>query len=323
MVFQKPFAIGDREVLLGSSVGGALYPVDTEDPAELMQRASTAVELARSAGSHQFRFQGQEVLSSVADELSLEEHLRVALEKDQFDVLFRPVFDLTTRAVVGAEARLVWIHPERGTVPGSVFLPVADRLGVAPSITGWTIREVIRRTAGWKPVAPGVRVLVSISGMEIRRRSLVPQLLEIFDETDSDPRHLEFGLDEDVLVSQPPMTTHLNLQRLRRMGVHLTLTRFGFEYASMVTLKRTPLHRIQIDPSLIARAGYENEAQAIIKATIDLARSCGIQVAADGINDESQWRWLRYHGCEIGQGDFLGVVQSGQELFKKLVEQRL
>jgi EAL domain-containing protein (putative c-di-GMP-specific phosphodiesterase class I) len=103
--------------------------------------------------------------------------------------------------------------------------------------------------------------------------------------------------------------------------VGLTLDRFGFAYASMMTLKNTPLHRIKIDESLIAVITHDREAQTIVKTTVDLARSYGLQVAADGIETEDQSRWLRYHGCELGRGEYLAGRLAAQELFERLVEQ--
>ena len=190
-------------------------------------------------------------------------------------------------------------------------------------IMDWTIREAIKRGVTLQPIAPGIRVAVPLAGSQIRRKNLVPHLLEILKDTGFEARHLVLELSEDVLVTQPPMTTHLNLQRLRQLGVRLTLDKFGFAYASMMTLKKTPLHGIKIDGSLVAIVTYEKEAQAIVKSTIDLARSCGLEIAADGVDNEAQWRWLRYHGCEIGQGRFLADFMTGQEVFEKLVDQCL
>jgi len=322
-VFQTPFNVGNHKIPLTASVGAALYPVDGDDPCRLQGQAKEAAKQAREAGINQLRFFSEKVDSAISDERILGEDLERAITEEQLDILFQPVFDLTTRTIIGAEAQLLWRHPERGIVPASTFLPVAERYGTSTSITEWTIRETLRRTAGWQPVTPGIRVSVPISGPEIRRRTIVPHLIQILEDTGVEARHLELGIGEDLLVSQPPMTTQLNLQRLRQLGVFLTLEKFGFEFASMMAFKKMPIHRIKIDGTVIAAVSYEKEAQAIVKATIDLARSCGLEVSADGIEDESQWRWLRYHGCEIGQGRFLADYLTGQEFFERLVDQRI
>lgn len=322
-IFQAPVKIGNREIPLTASVGAALYPVDGDDPNRLRGHAEEAAKIAKGVGSNRLRFFSENVDSAISDEQTLGEDLERAITENQFDIMFQPVFDLTSRAIVGAEARLLWRHPKRGIVPASKFFPVAERRGTSASITDWTIRETLRRTAGWQPIAPGFRVSVPIPGPEIRRRTIVPHLLQIFEETGFEARLLGLCIEEDLLVSQPPMATQLNLQRLRQMGMFLTLERFGFEFASMMAFRKMPIHRIKIDGSLVAVVSFEKEAQAIVKATIDLARSCGLQISADGIEDEAQWRWLRFHGCEIGQGRFLADLLTGQEVFENLVDQRL
>ena len=320
-IFRDPFVIGSDEIAVTASVGIALYPIDAEDPARLLWQAEEATGRAKAAGRNQFCFYSENVESAITEERNLGEDLDGAITGDQLEILFQPVFDLSSRAIVGAEARVQWRHPDRGVIPASVFLPVAEHHGVLTSITDWTIREALERGVAWQAVAPGIRVAVPLAGAEIRRRSLVTHLLEILEDTGFDARHLELELSEDVLATQPPMTAHLNLQRLRQLGVCLTLDNFGFAYASMMTLKKTPVHRIKIDGSVIAVVTYEKEAQAIVKATIDLARSFGLEVAADGIENESQWRWLRFHGCELGQGAFLEGFLPGPQLFEKLVDQ--
>ena len=320
-IFRDPFVIGSHEIAVTASVGIALYPIDAEDPTRLLWQAEEATGRAKAGGRNQFCFYSENIDSAITEEQNLGEDLNGAITENQLEILFQPVFDLSSRAIVGAEARLQWRHPDRGVIPASVFLPVAERRGMLTSITDWTIREALERGVAWQAVAPGIRVAIPLAGSEIRRRSLVPHLLEILEDTGFEARHLELELSEDVLAMQPPMTTHLNLQRLRQLGTCLTLDNFGLAYASMMTLKKTPVHRIKIDGSLIAAVTYEKEAQAIVKATIDLARGCGLEVAADGIHNESQWRWLRFQGCELGQGAFLGGFMPGPQLFERLVDQ--
>ena len=321
-IIRDPFIIGSHEITATASVGAALYPVDGEGPVHLLRQAEAATEQARAAGRDQLLFCSEKVESAIADERDLGDDLESAVAGNQLEVLFQPVFDLSSRVIVGAEACLQWHHPERGLIPASVLQPVAERHGKLPAITDWTIRRALTQSAALQPVKPSIRVSVPLNGSEIRRRNLVPHLLKILEDTGMEPRHLDLELNEDVLVIQPPLTTHLNLQRLRQLGVSLTLDKFGFAHASMMTLKKTPIHRIKIDRSLVAVVAYEKEAQAIVKTTIDLARNCGLEIAADGVDNEAQWRWLRYHGCEIGQGAFLGGFLPGRELFERLVDQQ-
>ena len=322
-VFRDPFIIAGREIPATASVGVALFPVDGKDPVQLLEQARQAIDQAGASARDKIRYCSEKVDSAIIDERNLGDDLEAALLEDQFEVLFQPVFDLSPRTIVGAEARLQWHHPKRGPIPASVIFPVAERQGILPSITDWTLRKALSRCVALQPVAPGIRISVRLAGAEIRRRSLVPHLLKIFEDSGCEGRHLALELSEDVLVTQPPMTTQLNLQRLRQLGVSLTLDNFGSAYASMMTLKKTPVHRIKIDGSLVSLVTHEKEAQAIVKATIDLARSCGLEIGARGVDNHAQWQWLRYHGCEIGQGEFLAGLLSGQELFERLVDQHI
>ncbi|TFG38621.1 MAG: EAL domain-containing protein [Candidatus Aminicenantes bacterium] len=321
--FRDPFVIGNREIAVTASIGAALFPVDGERPVELLRQSEVAGEKAKAAGRDQLHFCSEKVDSAIAEERNLGDDIDGALANKQFEVVFQPVFDLSSKIIMGAEARLQWHHPGRGLIPASVLLPVAERHGKLPLIMDWTLRQALTRGASLQRLKPGIRMSVQLPGSEIRRRSLVPHLLEILGDTAMEPRHLDLELSEEVLVTQPPMSTHLNLQRLSQLGVSLTLDNFGSAYASMMALKKTPVRRIKVDGSLVAAVHYEKEAQAIVKTTIDLARNCGLEFAADGVNNQAQWRWLRYHGCEIGQGEFLSGFLSGQALFERLVDQHL
>ncbi len=220
------------------------------------------------------------------------------------------------------EARVQWNHPEKGLIPAETFLPVAERHGMSRSITEWTFHKALNQGVTLQTVSPNICMSVPLAGPEIRRRGLVPKLLEILKASGFDASRLFLELSEDVLVTQPPLTTHLNLQRLSQLGVGLTLARYGFSHASMMLFKKTPVQRIKVDRSLISAVAHEKEAQAIVKATIDLARSGGLEMAAEGIENASQWRWLRFHGCELGQGDLLAEFMTGRQVFDMLVDRR-
>ena len=320
-IFDRPFVIGGIEVTVTASVGAALFPVDGQDPRRLLDHAEKQSSSDTAGSSLQIDFFSEQVESAISEENSLRADLDKAVVENQLVIQYQPVFDLSSRKIVSAEAQLLWRHPERGLIPPQVFAPIAERHGVSVSITDWAIREALTRAASWFSVAPGIRISVPLTGSEIQRRTLVPHIIELLNDTGIESHTLELELREDQLVTRPAMTTHLNLQRLSQLGVNLTLEDFGFEFASLMTLKKTPVHKIKLDSSLVALVAHEKEAQAIVKTTIDLARNWGLGVAADGVDDEAQWRWLRYHGCEIGQGDFLAGFLSGQELFEKLVEQ--
>ena len=320
-VFHEPFIIEGREISVSASVGAAFFPFDGEGAVGLLTKAEQAIERETGAFARHFRFYSEDAELAVAEERNLAEDLDRAVSEDQFEILLQPMYDLSKRVVLGAVTHLQWNHPERGTTPASVFLPIAERNGMMASITGWVIREALKLSGAWQSVAPGIRIATPLTGSELRRRNLAPQVVNIIEGNGFDARHLELEFGEDVLVTQPPHATYFNIRQMRRLGVSLTLAKFGSAYASMLTLRNTPVNRIKIDESLVAAITNDREAQAIVTTTIDLARSYGLQVAADGIETEDQWRWLRYHGCELGQGGFLSGRLPAQKVFELLVEQ--
>jgi diguanylate cyclase (GGDEF)-like protein/PAS domain S-box-containing protein len=312
-IFSDPFVVEGQEIKVTTSVGVAVYPVDGDQPEDLVSRADEALNRAKAAGRNQYKFHGDMAEGLIDSERSLEQDLGAAMERDQLEVWYQPIFSLSRHEITGAEALLRWRHPERGVIPASRFIPVADRSGLLAQITDWVLREALERAGEWQAGLPGIRVSVNIAGSELRRRDLVPTFIHMLDSSSLEARHLEIEIREDLLIRQLPMNSMLNLQRLRQLGVCLTLDNFGFAYASMMSLKKLPLSRIKIDRSLVAAISHDAQVEAIVKATIDLTRSCGYEVVADGIESEAQLQWLRLHGCDQGQGNHLGAPRQAED----------
>ena len=315
------FIIDATELSISPFIGVALFPIDTAIPTRLLEYAEGAAQQAAVIGGDRCVFHSQDMEAAAAFERRAGDDLTGAVEGGQLEILYRPVHDLTTQAIVSAEIQPIWRHPVRGAIPDSVFLPIADRRGELPTITDWMMTEALARAASWQPVSAGARAAVRLASSELRNPSLVPRLLGIVEKMGLRPGLIEIELCEADLAARPTRTAQLNTQRLRQVGVRLTLGSFGATYASMISLRKWPIHRVKIDRTLVAAAAFEPEANAIVRATIDLARGCGVEVAADGIETEAQWRWLRYHGCEFGQGEFFGPPLTATKLFDTMVGQ--
>ena len=312
-IFGDPYVIENLEIKISASVGVAVYPVDGDRPEELVTRAEEAVNRAKAAGRNQYSFHGDMNQAFVDSERSLEQDLRQAVRKDQFEVWYQPIFNLSRHEIIGAEALLRWRHPERGIVPASRIIPLADRCGILAPITDWVLRKALEDSGEWQAALPGIRVSVNLAGSELRRRDLVPTVIRVLGDSSLESRHLELEIREDLLIRQLPMSSNLNLQRLRQLGVCLTLDNFGFAYASMRALTKLSLSRLKIDRSLVAKISDDSQAQAIVKATIDLTRSCGYELVANGIETKEQLQWLRLHGCDHGQGSFFGAPRRAED----------
>jgi len=316
-IFSDPFVIEGIEIKVTASVGVAVYPLDGEHPEPLVRKAEEAVNRAKAAGRNQHQFSGGNVEGLIASQKSLERDLRLAMERDQLEVQYQPIFDLGSREITGAEALLRWRHPGAGMLPAAKFIPLADRCGLLTPITDWVLRQALESAGTWQATTPGLRVSVNIAGSQLRRRDLVPAVIHALRDTSLDARHLELEIREDLLIRQPPINANLNMQRLRQLGICLTLDNYGFAYASMMSLKKLPLSRLKIDRSLVSGVTRDQGIQAIVKATIDLAQSSGLEVVANGIETEEQLRWLRFHGCDHGQGNHLGPPLPGTDFLNR------
>lgn len=301
-VFSDPFSFESIAINITASVGVAIYPLDGEHPEPLLSKAEEALNRAKEAGRNQYQLSGGDLDQLVASDISLEEDLRQAMDRDQLKVLCHPIFDLASREITGAETLLQWRHPERGVLPAPHFHKLAERAGMLSPIIDWLILRALSCAADWQSTIPGLRVSVNIPGSQLRRRDLVPTVIHALRNASLEARHLDLEIREDLLIRQPPVNARLNMQRLRQLGVSLTLDHFGFAYASMMSLKKLPVSRIKIDSSMVAVVIHDPEIQAIVKATLDLARRSRLEVIADGIETEEQLRWLRFHGCHHGQG---------------------
>jgi EAL domain-containing protein (putative c-di-GMP-specific phosphodiesterase class I) len=235
------------------------------------------------------------------------------MDRNQFEVWYQPIFNLGRHEIIGAEALLRWRHPERGVIPASRIIPLADRCGVLAHITDWVFEEALMHSGEWQGVLPGVRVSVNLAESDLRRRDLVPTVIRVLGDSALESRHLELEIREDLVIRQLPMTSNFNLQRLRQLGVCLTLDNFGFAYASMKALTKLPLSRLKIDRLLVSEITDDPQTQAIVKATIDLSQSCGYEIVANGIETREQLQWLRLHGCDHGQGSFLGAPRRAED----------
>lgn len=316
------FVIEGNGLSIVPSVGVALFPIDTAIPNRLLEYAEQAAQEAAVIGRDRCVFYSEDMEAAAAYDRNIGDDLTAAVADGQLEILYRPVHDLSTQTIVSAGLQLIWRHPERGAIPESVFLPVADRRGELPAITDWMMTEALARAASWQKVCAGARAAVRLPSSELRDPGLGPRLLSIVERTGLHPQLIEIELGEADLAVRPTRAAQLNTQKLRQLGVRLTLGNFGAAYASMVSLRTWPIDRVTIDRSLVAAAAFEPEASAIVKATIDLAQGCGVEVAADGVETEAQWRWLRYHGCEFGRGEYYGPPLTATELFEKMVGQR-
>jgi len=305
-VFNRPFLIGGTEVTTTASVGITVFPLDEQDPDEIIRSADDSMYRAKAAGRNRVDASSDLGSSSTRSWRRREGELHRALERSEFEIYFQPIFDLRDGRVTGAEALIRWNHPEQGLIPASRFIRAAERIGLMAQIVDLSLRKACSTAAGWLSSDPKLRVSVNLSDSDLQRRDLVSAVSVVLDTTSLAPDRLELEVAEKSTVERLQTRTGITLRGLRDLGVSISLDHFGVEYGSMLTMRALPVRTIKIDRSLIHGLPDDRRSAEIVKATVDVSDRFNISVVAVGVETKAQLRWLRDAGCTQAQGNLLG-----------------
>jgi diguanylate cyclase (GGDEF)-like protein/PAS domain S-box-containing protein len=302
---REPIIVDGHALHCSCSIGISLFPEHAATPEALISNADAAMYAVREAGGNNFRFFSPEMNSHAAAQLTLENHLRSALEEGQFSLAWQPQVDLVSGRLTGIEALLRWKHPTLGQIVPSDFIPVAESSGLILSIGEWVLRTACQKLQVWRlrglPVAP---VAVNVSALQFLDDRFVSLVREVLAETGLPPEFLELELTESVLLSTADVMAS-TLDDLRAIGVSIAIDDFGTGYSSLSYLRRLRAHKIKIDRSFISDFASGNGDAAIAIAIIRMAKTLNLQVLAEGVETEAQAHFLREHGCDQIQGYFI------------------
>ena len=297
-----PYHIDQHELQLTASIGIVTYPDDGTDSETLMKNADFAMYHAKDAGRNNYQFFKPDMNVRAVERQSLENGLHHALDLQEFELHYQPKMNLETGEMMGVEALIRWRHPQRGLVPPSQFIPIAEECGLIVPIGRWVLREACRQAQAWQDagLAP-LRIAVNISAVELRAKDFVAGVLAILAETGLDPSYLELELTETFLM-QDSKSTGAVLQGLKDMGVQLALDDFGTGYSSLSYLKRFPIDTVKIDQSFVRNVTTDADDASIVSAVISMGESLHMRVVAEGVETREQLAFLQEHGCPFGQG---------------------
>ncbi len=301
-----PLSPGGREVQVSSSLGVALYPQDASTPEELIRHADLAMYEAKQLGRGHHSFFCQALNTRAQHQLQLEQELRQALLRHELLLHYQPQVDARDGRLVGCEALIRWVHPARGMVPPLEFIPLAEQCGLIGAIGSRTVELACRQIAHWKQEGFAFgRVAVNLSAVEFRDRGLAEHIGSILREWEVQGTELEIEVTETALMNDHDLTRQ-QLNQLRALGIELAVDDFGTGYSSLAYLKRLHPRTVKIDRSFVASLPGDQEDLLVVKAIIQLARSLGIAVVAEGVETEAQRRLLQEAGCDLLQGYWIG-----------------
>ena len=297
-VISEPVEIDGQEINSGVSIGIALAPNDGNAADHLMKCADLALYRAKAEGRGVFRFFEPDMDAHIQARRALEVDLRRALANGEFSLVYQPQINLAGNDLIAMEALLRWNHAERGSVPPSEFIPLAEEMGLIVPLGEWVLREACHEAARWPEP---IRVAVNLSPVQFRNRSLVATVTQALAAARLAPSRLELEITEAVLLQDDEAIIAM-LHQLRALGVRIAMDDFGTGYSSLSYLRSFPFDKIKIDRSFIKDIDRNRDSAVIIKAIASLGQSLGIDTTAEGIETVEQLELVRRAGCTEMQG---------------------
>ena len=311
---EKPFATSAGDISTTASVGIALYPQDGQDPETLLKQADTAMYEAKKKGRNDYHFFSSKLARQADQRLRMEVNLRRALKNDEIFLVYQPQIDLGLGKVIGLEALVRWKSPDEGIISPARFIPLAEETGLIRPLGDWIFRQACRDGAMWKKkVHRGLRMAVNLSAKQFHQPDLVSRIKEILLETDLPPHLLEFELTESVFLENME-TAIAALGELKKLGVQFSIDDFGTGYSSLSYLKKLPLDRLKIAQEFVRDIDTDENDKAIAKATIAMAQSLGLQLIAEGVENQQQLSFLWTHGCRVMQGYYFARPMPAEQV---------
>ena len=303
--FEEPFPLGEHEVLIGASIGIAVYSDLVCDSSELLKCADIAMYRAKKMGRNQIQFYSEELAREVRFRNRIEMGLRTALERDEFRVFYQGKFDAITGELLGMEALLRWQHPEDGLLAPDSFLPIAEEIGLVDEIGEWVLAQACAQTVKWlamlAPRGKQLSVAVNLSPSQIIRETLYQTIVRVLQQTGLPATQLELELTENALIEEPLELAKV-LERIASLGVVLSLDDFGTGFSSLEHIKYFPINVLKIDKSFVASVEQDERGKRLLSALINFANGFNVVSVAEGIETEAQAQFCRERGCNLLQG---------------------
>ncbi|HEY8939495.1 MAG TPA: EAL domain-containing protein [Cellvibrio sp.] len=300
------YLLEQREYFNTPSIGICLFGDVSVPTDELLKQADQAMYHAKAAGRNTLRFFDPEMQSMAAQRFALQHELREALQQQQFKLFYQPQTN-TAGHVIGAEALIRWLHPQRGMVSPLEFIPLAEDSGLIVPLGNWILETACQQLVQWskESTAAHLSIAINVSARQFQQHNFVEQLQQILTRTGADPHQLKLELTESMLVDNPEDIT-TKMDALKTHGIKFSLDDFGTGYSSLSYLKRLPINELKIDKSFVNDILTDPNDAAIARMIIRLAQSMELKVIAEGVETKEQRDWLEQEGCFKYQGYYFG-----------------
>jgi diguanylate cyclase (GGDEF)-like protein/PAS domain S-box-containing protein len=297
----RPFHVEGHDFFVTASIGIGCYPSDGDDAETLLKSADAAMYRAKELGRNQVQLFTASMNERYVRRLALEQHLHHAIEREQLELWYQPVYDRTRRRYVCVEALLRWRDPVRGLVPPSEFVGLAEETGMIVPIGAWALREACRQLRQWQDQGVSPRMAVNISAVQLQQRDLIAEVRGAIAESGIAAEMLQLEITESAAMQNFELTMEM-LRELRDMGVGVSVDDFGTGQSSLIYLKHFPIDTVKIDKEFLREVTSDETAAAIVSYVINLAHTLQLKVVAEGVETEEQYTFLRHYACDQMQG---------------------
>ncbi|MBB5017921.1 diguanylate cyclase (GGDEF)-like protein/PAS domain S-box-containing protein [Chitinivorax tropicus] len=309
----EPMQLDSHTLTVQTSIGISMYPDDAMDSSSLARTADAALYFAKEQGRNNYQFFTYEMSIRAAERLATEQVLRAALDQSQFELCYQPQISMHTGQVSSVEALLRWRHPVRGLLHPAEFLPVAEDIGIMGELGDWVLRQACLQQKIWeKSGLPNTPIAINISPRQLRRFDFIRNINAIMQEMGLGAHSLQFELAENTIMVDGERRGGV-LGALGQTGGDIVIDDFGTGYSNLGMLQRVPFYKLKVDISLIHDIGTNTDAEAVVKAMINLGKSLKLIVVAEGVETAEQWQFLLACGCDAAQGYYYCPPLSADE----------
>ncbi len=307
-----PFEAGGTEVYVAASIGVSLFPRDAADPSDLLRGAEAAMYEAKKTGNAGFVMAAGSAEDSSA-RLAFVTRLRKAVEGQRWTLYYQPVIELSTDSMVGVEALIRWIEPDGTMVPPIEFIPLAEEMGLIEQIGDWVVREIAYQVQAWRELDMDLEVGFNLSPRQFWQPDLAERIVRAFRDAGVAPQRVLVEVTESSAMMDPDRAQQI-LVELRDAGFAVAIDDFGTGYSSLSRLREMPVRVLKIDRSFVSNVDTDPQSASIVGAFLTLAQGLGMTTLAEGIETEGELRFLREHGCELGQGFYFSKPVPPEEI---------
>jgi len=309
----KPISLGQHKICPRCSIGIAYFPEDGRDLQALLKAADSAMYAAKEEGRHRYSFYQPALTEMAENRLRIEQDLRLAIERDEFELFYQPQVELKTGNITGVEALIRWHHPEKGMLAPDRFIHVAERIGLIKELGDWVLETACQQASAWREMGlPRLKMAVNISPTHFQDPVLATTVVRVLGETGWQPEDLELEVTESVVQTTGDNISMFN--NLGSIGLKIAIDDFGTGYSSLASLKYLPIDCLKIDRLFVSDMLKDPDSSIILGAIVNVAHSLGHEIVAEGVESLDQATALFGIGCETVQGYFFSRPVIAEEI---------